>query len=294
MRKQKTEFWESSKRNSDTYRMYFNALMSISVSRFKWHNLPETVDERFLELIINSRGVAVFFRDEVLGYLGLQCILGGAFNVYNIPTDITAIAPNGYQNRRTLADSVLIFNDYLHTVNFNMLEQFAIRLYEIKRAADVNISAQKTPILIQCEDNQKLSMKNVYQQYDGNAPVIFGYKNLDLTGIKVLKTDAPFVSDKLLDVFDRTWNEALGFLGISNISVNKKERLITDEVYRSMGGTLANRNSALKMRQQACEQINKLFGLNVSVEFDESLLKEQAGNMTGESAETIEEVRVDE
>ena len=36
---------------------------------------------------------------------------------------------------------------------------------------------------------------------------------------------------------------------------------------RSQGGTIASRYSRLNARRQACEQINKMFDLNIDVEY---------------------------
>ena len=112
-------------------------------------------------------------------------------------------------------------------------------------------------------------MKNLYKQYDGNEPVIFGDKNLSGNALQVLKTDAPFLADKLSDYKSRVWNEALTYLGISNISTVKKERLITDEVVRNQGGTIASRYSRLESRRNACREINLMFGLNLWCDFRE-------------------------
>ena len=104
---------------------------------------------------------------------------------------------------------------------------------------------------------------NLYKEYDGNAPVIKGTKGLDLDAFTVLKTDAPFVARDLYELKSEYWNEALTYLGISNVNTTKKERMVTDEVIRNMGGTIASRYSRLEMRRQACEQINKMFGLDI-------------------------------
>ncbi|MDO5811326.1 MAG: hypothetical protein Q4Q37_09535, partial [Methanobrevibacter sp.] len=103
---------------------------------------------------------------------------------------------------------------------------FAKKLYNIDRAIDVNANAQKTPILLLCEENQRLSYINLYKEYDGNAPVIKGTTGLDLEGFQVLKTDAPYVADKLYELKTNIWNEALTYLGITNITYSKKERMI--------------------------------------------------------------------
>lgn len=252
-------FWESAKLNNATYQQYYNRLTELSTVMFEWKNLPNTVDQRFLELTLFAKGMAVFFKDEELGYLALPVAINGTWNVYNIPKGRRAYATNGYQNNLDEKNSVIIFNNYTHTNSMLDVEMFSRRLYNMDRAIDININAQKTPVLIQCTEQQRLTMLNLYKQYDGNEPFIFGDSSLDVKGFQVLKTDAPFVADKIRQEKTQTWNEALTYLGISNTNVTKKERLISDEVIRSQGGTIASRYSRLEMRRQACEAINKMF-----------------------------------
>lgn len=275
-------FWESAWTNNATFMQYYNRLTELSISMFEWKNLPPTIDPRFMELTLFADGQAVFFKDEVLGYLCLQNILGGEFDVYRVPIKRRAYAVNGYQKDLTRDDSVIIFNNYLHTNSMLDVRMFAKRLYNLDRAIDVNANAQKTPILIQCDETQRLTMLNVYKQYQGNEPVIFGDKNLNTNGVKVLQTNAPYVCDKLYQLKTQIWNEALTYLGISNINVQKKERLITDEVTRNQGGTIASRYSRLESRREACKKINDMFGLNIWCDYREDYQQIDPENTTGE------------
>lgn len=268
-RKRDLQFCESAYMNNRTYLQYYNRLTELAISMFEWQNLPKTVDQRFLEMCLFGDGMCVFFQDEVLGYLSLQCMIGGRLNVYRIPMERKAYATNGYQRELDGTNSVIIFNNYLHTNSMLDVEMFSKRLYNLDMAIDVNANAQKTPVLIQCDESQRLTMKNLYKQYDGNEPFIFGSKGLDANGLKVLQTGAPYVADKLYELKTQIWNEALTYLGISNINVVKKERMITDEVTRNQGGTVASRYSRLESRRQACKQINEMFGLEIWVDYRE-------------------------
>jgi hypothetical protein len=269
MAKRDRQFWESASLNNATFRQYYNRLTELSISMFEWKNLPDTVDPRYLELTLFTDGQAVFFKDEEIGFLALQNAKGGKFNVYRIPVNRRAYAVNGYQKDLTDKDSVIIFNNYLHNNSRLDVEMFARRLYNLDRAIDVNANAQKTPVLIQCDETQRLTMLNLYKKYDGNEPFIFGDKNLNPNAIKTLKTDAPYVADKLYQLKTQIWNEALTYLGISNINITKKERLITDEVTRNQGGTIASRYSRLEARRDACREINKMFGLDIWCDYRE-------------------------
>lgn len=263
----KPKKWESAILNNSTYQFYYLRLKELAMNVFEWVNLPDTIDERFLELTLFEDGQAVFFRDEVLGYLTLQVAAGGRLNVYRIPTEREAITVTNYHAQLNENNSVLIYNNYLHTNENPHIDMYALRLYEITRAIDVNIKQQKTPLIIRCAESQRLSMKNLYMQYDGNEPFIFGDKSLDLDGVKVLNTNAPFIADKLQVLKRQIWNEALTYIGIENANSEKRERLVTDEVTSNLGGVYAQRLTRLNARKQACKQINDMFGLDIDVKF---------------------------
>lgn len=265
-----SEFEDSALMNNATYMQYLNRLTELSISTFEWKNLPDTVDPRYLELHLFETGCMVFFEDEVIGPLCLDCITNGPLDVYGYP--ISRRAFSGYNNYNKVLDnknSVIIWNNFLHTNSMLDVKMFARRLYMLDRIIDVNANAQRTPVLIQGTEKQRLTLLNLYKQYVGNEPFIFGDKNLDLNALKVLNTQAPYIADKLTELKSQVWNEALTYLGISNVNIQKKERLITDEVARTQGGTIASRYSRLESRRQAAEKINDMFGLDISVDFRE-------------------------
>lgn len=268
MGKRKTYFGESLTRNVKTYQQYLNLLIELSISSFEWKNLPETIDSRYIEMELFTSGALVYFNDEVIGNLCLNCITNGQLNVYGYPISRRAYSRyNQYQKILDDKNSVIIWNNYMHTNSQTNIDGFARRLSNIDRIIDVNVNAQKTPILIQGSDKQRLSLINLFKEYDGNAPVIFGDKSLDLNSLKCLKTDAPYVADKLYELKTKIWNEALTYLGITNVTYQKKERMVTDEVMRSQGGTIANRMSRLNSRREAVEHINTMFGTDIEVNF---------------------------
>ena len=286
MSKKDTQFLDSKKLNDQTYTMYYNRLTNLAINSFRWNNVPETIDVRFLEMALFSDGMTVFFKDEDIGFLCLQVMIAGPLDVYRIPIIRTAYATNGYRQELTPKNSVVIFNNYLHTNGQLDIEMYSRRLYEIERAIDVNVRGQKTPKILLCTENQRLVIQNLFKQYDGNEPFIFGEKNLDLTGLKTVDISSPFVSDKLQILKKQIYNEALSYLGIENSNTDKKERLVSDEVTTNLGGVEAQRETRLSARQDACEKINKMFGLNMSVEFRaEKSLNEAAENEKEEGEE---------
>lgn len=289
MKKKKNKsFHDTLMANGTTYVQYYNRLMELSMSMFEWKNLPDTVDERYLELGLFSSGCMVFFKDDVIGELALNMTYQGGFDIYGEPTRRRAYSKyNQFQTTLDKDNSVIIWNNMLRTNSALDVQMFAYRLYNLDRIVDINANAQKTPVLITCDEKQKLTMKNLYMQYEGNYPVIFGDSNLDIKSLSVLKTDAPFVSDKIYDLKVKIWNEALTYLGISNINTTKKERMITDEVIRNQGGTIASRFSRLESRRRAVKKINKMFELNITVDYREDFQSTDIENDTlgGDSLE---------
>jgi hypothetical protein len=278
-------FGESAVMNNVTYIQYFNRLVELSISMFEWQGLPETVDPRYLELHLFQNGSMVYFRDEVMGDLCLDCIANGQFDVYGNPISRRAYSSyNQYQKTLNESDSVIIWNNYLRQPSVLDVKMFAKRLYNLDRIIDVNANAQKTPVLVQGTEKQRLTLVNLYKEFDGNAPFIFGDKNLDLNSLRAISTNAPYVADKLYQLKTQIWNEALTYLGISNLNIQKKERMITDEVQRNQGGTIASRYSRLEARREAVDKINRMFGTDISVDYREDLQITNE-NDTGEGEE---------
>lgn len=291
-KKEKTLFGESAITNNFTYMQYLNRLTELSVSMFEWKNLPPTVDARYLELHLFETGSMVYFDDDVIGNLCLDCIPSGRLDVYGNPVLRRAYSVyNNYQKLLKESNSVIIWNNYLHTNSILEVKMFAKRLYNLDRIIDVNANAQKTPILIQGTEQQRLTLNNLYKEFDGNSPFIFGDKNLDLNSLKCLQTGAPYVCDKLYNLKQMYWNEALTYLGINNTGAQKRERMLAIEGSQAQGGTISSRYSRLQSRREAVEKINAMFGTNIEVNYREDFMciyDGQGVNTTEGEGEVVE------
>lgn len=246
--------------NNETYIDYFNRLELLAISIFEWEGLDEIGgNSRFLEMTLFEEGKAVFVKDPELGYLTLRVAPNGKLNYYRLPVSIEAVSIE-YNKKYPLEDVVYIMNNELQLPTSKTIDLFARKLYEIERTREVNIRAQKTPVLIQGTDKQRLTLQQLYMQYDGNVPFIFGDKdtNLDMA-LKSISTEAPFIADKLVLQKHEIWNECLTFLGIDNANTDKKERLITDEVESNNELIYFYLNCFYKTRKKACDEINKKF-----------------------------------
>jgi hypothetical protein len=256
--------------NIRTYEHYLDRLTELSVSMFDWKNVPPEIDVRYLERVLFDSGKILFFYDKDLGeYLVMKFTSTGKVNIYDVPYNRHAYANNGYSNNLDDTNSVIIYNNLIRTPAQIDVGLYAQKLATLDRIIDVNANAQKTPVLIETDDEKKrTTLVNLYKQYSGNHPFVFAYKGF-AESIKAIDTKAPFVAPELYTLKTQIWNEALTYLGISNINITKKERLITDEVTRNQGGTIASRYSRLEARRSACKKINDMFNLNIEVNFKE-------------------------
>lgn len=249
---------------------YFLRLVELSLSCFKWENLPKTCDPRYLELSLLETGRAVFFKDDVTGdILNLRFTTAGNFDVYGNPTEFEIYGYNGYTTHRDYKNAVPMYDNNLRTMVTTNLVHFANILFDLDQTILVNANAQKTPVLILCSETQLMTLRNLYRKYEENVPYIFGDKKINDAEIKSIRTDAPYMGDRLWNLKMDYWNECLTYLGIANVSVEKKERLITDEVTRTQGGVMLNRQIRLQQREQAAERINEMFGTNIKVTFND-------------------------
>lgn len=270
IKKNKT-FFESLQLNVSTFYDYLDRFRRIALARFEWVNLPESMDSRWLELCLYNYGKAGVLKDENLGIINTKCT-GTMINMYGLPTNLHCFSfdydtervlftgINEINGNDTSKEAVLVMNDIDMIPSVNSMELFALRLAECDRTNDVNIKALKFPVVIVTSENQKLTVENLYDQYDGNKPIIFGDNMQLIENFRCINTEAPIILKDIDTHKKELWNEALSYLGINNINIEKKERAVTDEINSNNELINLNLESYLAPRLKACKQINDLFG----------------------------------
>ena len=270
------KFEDSMLVNDATFVDYLNRFKRIALSMFEWVNLPSSMNEEFLEKCLYYTGQATLLKTEKYGFINTKSCNSGYLNIYNNPTQLNCFSYNFHENRKLysglnpLVDKekqqeeccILVKNNYDKLPTAGSMELFAWRLYLAQRTCDVNISSQRFPVMVVGDEKQRLMLENLYSQYDGNQPFIFGNKNqLNDDLLKAVRTDAPYVTDKITDYKKEIWNEALTYLGINNISISKKERLTENESSENNELVNLNLQAMLVPRMKACREFNELFGL---------------------------------
>ena len=278
MRKKKVnqnyKFTDNALVNDATYFDYLERFKKIAMSMFEWVNLPKSMNSRWLERCLYYNGQASLLKTKDYGFINTNCASAGKINIYGLPSELNCYSFEFQENRKLYVglnpinevseeeEAILVLNNWEGIPTAQTMELFALRLYEAERTCDVNIKAQKTPVLVVVNEKQRLLMENLYSQYDGNQPFIFGdSEQFDTNMLKSISTNAPFVADKIMKYKKDIWEEALTFLGVNSIVTEKKERLITDEANSNNELINLNLQSFLAPRLEACKQFNEKFHL---------------------------------
>ena len=271
-----SDFEDAQLVNGETYNDYIYRMKKIILSMFEWEGLPDTMNARYLEMCLYYKGQAALLYDENYGFINTQAVDSGYINIYGLPTLINCFSYS-YNSMRNLyvagsdenpekdKECILVMNTFERVPTCSTIQLFAMRLAEAQRSADVNIKAQRTPVLIYGTKEQEFTLRNLYAQYDGNTPVIYGNKdNLATSAIQSIKTEAPYIADKMLEYKKETWNEFLTYIGVSNLD-EKKERLISTEANSNNEVINLNLESFLAPRKQACKEFKEKYGLDIDV-----------------------------
>lgn len=266
-------FIDSAILNNNTYINYLDRLKRVATSIFEWVNLPTSMNPQFLENTLFYEGMACFLKDKNYGFINTHACPSGNINIYDLPTKLNCYS-NSFSTTRSLytglnqinsndfKECILVQNNFDRIPTIFGIELFAYRLYNADRTIDVNITSQKTPIIIGVDEKDRLTLMNAYNDYNGNKPFIFGFKkSINPDSLKAIKTDAPYIADKVMAYKKEIWNEVLTFLGINNINIDKKERLITNEADSNNELINLNLQASFAPRQQACKEFNEKFGL---------------------------------
>lgn len=251
-----------------TYQMYLRQFLTLAENVFIYDNMPDYIDTAYLNKTLVRQGAIAFFYDDVLEkVLALPYTSIGSLDVYNRPKKIQVYGRNGYTNTLKEGEFVIMYdNNGRYPIYIDIL-QYAERYANITRTMDINIAQQKTPRIWKTSTEKEKTVKDLANEVDGNVEKIVTYDNINLDDIELVLAPAPYVTDKLQDQKDKIWSEFLRLIGISNLSFQKKERNISDEIQAMQGGTIASRYERFEPRKKAIEEINKKFNLQIKVEY---------------------------
>jgi hypothetical protein len=257
--------------NFKSYLMYLRQCRSLAENVFLFENLPEYVDVAYINKILVEKGSIAWFKDEVMGLLALPWVRQGNLDVYGRPTTIRVYGTNGYTKVLNVGEYVIMYDNYGKYPLLLDITQYAQRLANCVRVQDINVSQQKTPRYWKTSQDKVESIKGLLNKIDSDENAVIGYDDIDIDNTQCVLEPAPYVTDKLDDYKNNIFNEFLRLIGVANLTVQKKERNIKDEVLASQGGTIASRFSRFEPRKKAVDLINEKFDVDIQVKFFDGL-----------------------
>ena len=248
--------------NLKTYEMYKRQFMTLAENVFEYENLPEFIDVSYMNKILVRQGSIAFFYDDVLQeVVALPYTNMGKLDIYGRPTSIMVRALNGkYYRKLNPGEFIIMYdNNGRYPIYMDIL-QYAERMGQVTRTMDINVEQQKTPRVWLTRADKEKSIKDLLNNVDAYSESIIAYDDINLDETQCILQPAPYVADKLQDTKENVYNEFLRLIGVASVTEQKKERLITDEVQASQGGTIASRFSRYQPREKAIKLINEKFG----------------------------------
>lgn len=270
-------FWQSADYNFRSYHKNLDMLLSLAINRFRWEGLPDTCDARYLEKILHRNGIATlsFKVDEpVRIFTTLQAMPNGEYNMYGLPVRWRAVGYDGLTDYECdNSNGELCYYSFSRTSPWNALEIYARKLTHYERTEDVNLSQQMTPFIGIAPQEKRLELINLLKQVQGGEPAILGDEGLLqlVDRVKTFDIGVPLITEELARSWQNTLNQALLWLGIPHLAFEKGERMIEDEARANTAPTDIMLLDCLQARRQFCEKVNRKFGLDLHVYFNQDL-----------------------
>lgn len=260
--------------NSEIYYYYFERLVNLALSQFKWNNLPPGVDRYYLERTFLYDGKAAIYNpvgtDIWLGtgYIE-QPTTYGMYDVYGYPRKICGV-PSGGFTKKTMINTepnsfVIAYDNMTRQSLIPKMQLYAKLMWEVHDAFRANVEHQLNPWIVVAPSTIKTTVENFFNRFLGHQRMIQLTKGLKPEDIKTLDERAEFIGNEMLDCLRRLWSEALNMLGITSEG-GKKERYLNDELTMARQEDILSLNSRLLNRREMCDKLNERFGFNVSVE----------------------------
>ena len=266
-------YWQSAGYNARLFQMFQTQILDMALTRYRWVNLPDTCDERFLELTLLFQGIATVAKpysgEHADEWLSLQ--VGGwkdKPDIYGNPSRWSALGVNGYSFNVTPDNGFYAWENHLRTPIQDRIDLWARELVDIIRTMQQNRVHQKLPLIIFGPQEKKLDLTNYVKQVGGGEVMILasdGIQNLQATTLTPPNA-TPFIGEQLFSNYQNVWNQIYAGLGIGNLPF-KAERRIEDEVTSQTDPTDLIALDGLTCRRRMCDYLNAHFA-----EFEEKPL----------------------
>jgi len=272
-------------RKDKWYNVEFKNLMYMSLNLFKWTGFEDIfpdMPENFIEqMLFLHYGSVVVYKDNFGLFRIAIAQPDSLYNMYWQSDSVYAYYPNSILDHvqindvgKKKAEGVLIQSKVsMWDSDYDIVEQYAGFLAEIDVSSEVNTVSVRNPIVMTGDRLQQEDMEALKEAViTGENFIQVGGKSTNTlngvqTEVKSLTSNVPYTVTTLLQTKAQLISEALTMMGINSAgAMQKKERAIAGEIDSNNEQIALNLQNKLRMRQQAAEKMNKMFGWNIKVE----------------------------
>lgn len=266
--------------------IWLNRMMRLASNAIRWKGLPDSIDKVYMELCLTRSGRAIIVHDDITGsWLNGQDASVGLLDIYGVPMERSIIYRNGRQQWYAPETSVIIYNNGLRCSDLWMYTVMAETLADLDCAIRINCNSQKTMPIIPVKEQQALSALNLYQDLIENIPFhLVDPQGLDIEAFKnAIQFDnrKSFTGDNLVKVQREFWNRCLTIIGINNANVEKAERSNIAEIDSNLDEIAIMRRDRINSRERAIQEMKRLWGWEVSVDYYSNIKVREEGNGNG-------------
>lgn len=256
--------------------LLYNYYKNLATQVFVWENLPRGIESRHIEEFLFEYTQVAFYKHKDYGLICLPCSYSGKINIYGDPTRVFVFSINGELNDDMETDEVVRILDNPHLVNIKQyVNHYVEMMNDVQKCKRANLRKQIKPYYIVATEKNKNTVKTIVDDYTNGEDVVIIDKNLsdgDFDGLKLLSANVEYLVDKLRIEEKACEYDLLTFLGINNNNVEKKERMLVNEVDSNNEFLLLNLGIRFKQRIIAVNEINERYGLNVKVSINRDYL----------------------
>lgn len=264
----------------DKERLKFSIIMKMLSKTqriFEYKNLPEELPAREIELITQTVGFTIWKKVDGKMYV-FYGGLGGIPNEYYLPTQAIVVNPFLKYNKILEIDEecVVMWNDSMHMGICDLNERYASLIAECEVSLRIATVNTRIPAILNTNtDTDKDTALQYLKDIENGELAVLGtdnfvenifkvqdYNNKSITHIKELIEEHQYL-------FAKWWNE----LGVNANYNMKREAINESEASMNEDALLPLLDDMLENRKIGIEKINKMFGLNIEVDFSSSWQK---------------------